>query len=196
MSKLGSPATLLYQIVIPHSWRNTPVGRALGGLMGILVGVQLGCAASDSAAGDFALRGNCEALENPEMHLGRGADGDYAMVSDGDDMAFRATVEAGSDLELSMTLWGVASQILAVEVAVTDDDIILAEKTYPELEPLCVDDGSLLLPSLLLSFGSLGLIDLEDRRVQVAALVQGTNLTENLDTQIQVRLIANDEEHP
>ena len=196
MPNPGLRATRLLKMAIPRARSRLPVWTALGGFMGILIGMQLGCGGPDADSGNLALGESCEAGENPDMQLGRGSADDYAPVSDGDEMAFRATVEAGSDLELSMTLWGIASQILAAELVVADDELVLAEKVFSELEPLCIEDGSLLLPSLVLSFGSLGLIDLEDRQVRVTALVQGTELIENLETQIQVRLIASDEEYP
>jgi hypothetical protein len=158
-----------------------------------------GCGGPDGASAgggdDLALGDECFQAETSEIYLGHNADESYTRLSDGALVPFRATVEAGSDVEISLSLFGLEPQTLDVDLTISDGETVLAADSLLAAEPFCLAEGKLLFPALVLSFGSLGLIDLEDRMVDFVGIVRFEDPAEDLQTQVRVRLVGIEEEY-
>tara|TARA_Y100001934_G_scaffold266038_1_gene345016 strand:- start:453 stop:965 length:513 start_codon:yes stop_codon:yes gene_type:complete len=162
----------------------------------------LNCTQSDAALGDyrngagFNLGDDCSMEGTPSVQISGDDSQGYVAIEDGEDFGFRATVEAGSDIELSLRLRDFEPNIFSVDIQIQDGGTLLAESQFEGLESYCLADGDHLIPSLVLSFGSLGLIDLEGRLVSIVATLLNTSGAgeEEFSDQVEVELISQGDE--
>ena len=156
----------------------------------------IGCGGPDNAVGgqftDSEYFGeDCTAQGIPSIYISAGESEGFAALEDGQPFGFRATVEAGSDLELSVRLVGIEPQTFDLTIQVVDEDVLLGQGQFTGVDSYCLIDGDYLIPSLVISFGSLGLIDLEGRLVSIEAeYVVDLNSDEGLSDQVDVELIS------